>query len=70
MPTPASMRRALVTGGSGELGGAIAHALAAGGYHVIVHANRSLHRAEAVVGEIVASGTRGRGLAAGTIDLF
>ena len=56
MPTPTSLRRALVTGGSGELGGAIAQALAGGGYHVIVHANRSLHRAEAVVGEIVAGG--------------
>ena len=56
MPVPSSIRRALVTGGSGELGGAIAQALAAGGYHVIVHANHSLHRAEAVVGEIVAGG--------------
>ena len=56
MPAPSSLRRALVTGGSGELGGAIAHALALGGYHVIVHANHSLHRAEAVVGEIVTGG--------------
>ncbi|OOG49615.1 3-oxoacyl-ACP reductase FabG [Rhodanobacter sp. C01] len=53
--TPVS-RRALVTGGSGELGGAICHALAADGYHVIVHANQSLHRAEAVVVAILAAG--------------
>ena len=52
---PAS-RRALVTGGSGELGAAISLALAAGGYHVIVHANRSLHRAEAVVTAIKDAG--------------
>ncbi|OOG40187.1 3-oxoacyl-ACP reductase FabG [Rhodanobacter sp. C05] len=49
-------RRALVTGGSGELGGAICHALAAGGYHVVVHANRSLHRAEDVVAAIHVAG--------------
>ncbi len=52
MPTQVSSRRALVTGGSGELGGAISVALAAGGYHVIVHANRSLQRAEASVAAI------------------
>jgi 3-oxoacyl-[acyl-carrier protein] reductase len=52
---PAS-RRALVTGGSGDLGGAFSRALAVGGYHVIVHANRSLHRAEAVVAAIKDAG--------------
>lgn len=46
------LRRALVTGGSGDLGGAICQALAAGGYHVIVHAHRSLERAEAVAAAI------------------
>ena len=40
------LRRALVTGGSGDLGGAICRALADTGYHVIVHANRGLERAE------------------------
>ena len=49
-------RRALVTGGSGELGGAISLALAAAGYHVIVHANRSLHRAEVTVKAIQEAG--------------
>ncbi len=43
-----SPRRALVTGGSGDLGGAICRALAANGAHVIVHANGHLARAEAV----------------------
>ncbi|MFK2902618.1 3-oxoacyl-ACP reductase FabG [Dyella ginsengisoli] len=49
-------RRALVTGGSGDLGGAICLALAASGYHVIVHANRGLERAEAVAAAIREAG--------------
>ncbi|MGH8530473.1 MAG: 3-oxoacyl-ACP reductase FabG [Nevskiales bacterium] len=50
------MKRALVTGGSGDIGGAICHALAAAGMHVYVHANSQPARAEAVVGAIVAQG--------------
>ncbi|SKA23008.1 3-oxoacyl-ACP reductase FabG [Novilysobacter spongiicola] len=42
-------RRALVTGGSGDLGGAICARLASDGMHVIVHANANIARAEAVV---------------------
>lgn len=49
-------RRALVTGGSGDLGGAICRALAVNGAHVIVHANGNLARAEAVRDEIIAAG--------------
>ncbi len=49
-------RRALVTGGSGDLGGAICRALGANGVHVIVHANGNLARAESVRDEILASG--------------
>ena len=45
-------RRALVTGGSGDLGGSIAQALALGGYHVIVHANAGLARADDVAAGI------------------
>ncbi len=41
-----TVRRALVTGGSGELGAAICQALADAGWHVIVHAHQSLGRAE------------------------
>ncbi len=41
--------RALVTGGSGEIGAAICRALAADGHHVLVHAGRGLDRAESVV---------------------
>lgn len=50
------MKRALVTGGSGGIGAAICRRLAADGCHVIVHANRSGDKADAVVAEIVAGG--------------
>lgn len=46
------MKRALVTGGSGDLGGAICRALAALGLQVIVHANSSLEKAQALAGEL------------------
>ena len=50
------MKRALVTGGSGGIGAAICRRLAADGHHVIVHANRHVDRAAALVAEIVAAG--------------
>ncbi len=52
----AGSKRALVTGGSGDIGGAICRALAAAGLHVIVHANGNLARAESVVAAITAAG--------------
>jgi len=45
-------RRALVTGGSGDLGSAICMRLAIDGLHVIVHAHGNLERAQAVVAAI------------------
>jgi 3-oxoacyl-[acyl-carrier protein] reductase len=51
-----SSKRALVTGGSGDLGGAICRQLAADGLHVIVHANGNRARAESVVAKIAAAG--------------
>jgi 3-oxoacyl-[acyl-carrier protein] reductase len=50
------MKRALVTGGSGGIGAAICRRLAADGLHVIVHANRGLDRAEALVAELRQAG--------------
>lgn len=49
-------KRALVTGGSGDLGGAISKRLAADGLHVVVHANGNLARAETVVAEVREAG--------------
>jgi|WP_127477104.1 3-oxoacyl-[acyl-carrier protein] reductase len=54
------MKRALVTGGSGDIGAAICRRLAVEGVEVLVHANRNLARAEAVCAEIVAAGGRAR----------
>jgi 3-oxoacyl-[acyl-carrier protein] reductase len=63
MTTTPSLRRALVTGGSGDLGGAICQALAAGGYQVIVHANSAPARAEVVVEAIRAAGGQAQSIA-------
>ncbi|MDB5749627.1 MAG: fabG, partial [Ramlibacter sp.] len=49
-------RRALVTGGSGEIGAAICRALAAQGLQVIVHGNRNRERAQALADELAAAG--------------
>jgi 3-oxoacyl-[acyl-carrier protein] reductase len=49
-------RRVLVTGGSGDIGGAICAALARDGWRVIVHANANRERAEAVAAAIRDSG--------------
>ena len=56
MPSSPIPRRALVTGGSGDLGGAICRQLAADGLHVIVHANANRARADAVVAAIRENG--------------
>ncbi|NSL56209.1 3-oxoacyl-ACP reductase FabG [Uliginosibacterium aquaticum] len=50
------MKRALITGGSGAIGAAIARKLATDGLHVIVHANSNLAAATALVAELTAAG--------------
>lgn len=50
------MKRALITGGSGGIGGAISRHLGLAGYHVIVHANNNPDRAAEVVAEIEQNG--------------
>ena len=62
------MKRALVTGGSGGIGAAICKRLAADGHHVIVHANRSLGKADAVIAEIVAAGGSGEAVSFDVTD--
>lgn len=51
-----SVKRALVTGGSGAIGSAICKQLATDGLHVIVHANRNLVAARAVVAALTQQG--------------
>ncbi len=62
------MKRALVTGGSGDIGRAICRRLAADGHHVVVHAHQHRARAEAVVAEIVAAGGSGEVIAFDVTD--
>ena len=50
------MKRALITGGSGALGAAIARALATQGMDVLIHANSNIAAAESVIEEIKAQG--------------
>lgn len=61
-------RRALVTGGSGDIGGAICQRLAADGCEVIVHANRNVERAQAVVDAIGAAGGSAQAVAFDVAD--
>ena len=61
-------RRALVTGGSGALGAAIARELARTGHEAIVHANANPARAQAVVDGIVAAGGRAQAVAFDVAD--
>ena len=61
-------RRALVTGGSGGIGSAICRQLAADGFHVIVHAHRSLEAAQTLVDAIKAADGYAQALAFDVTD--
>ncbi|HEV2269163.1 MAG TPA: 3-oxoacyl-ACP reductase FabG [Steroidobacteraceae bacterium] len=51
-----TVKRALVTGGSGGIGAAICRRLAGDGHHVFVHARKGVDAAEKLVEEIIAAG--------------
>ena len=51
-----TIKRALVTGGSGGIGSAVCRRLARDGHHVYVHAHRGVAAATALVQEIIAAG--------------
>jgi 3-oxoacyl-[acyl-carrier protein] reductase len=61
-------RRALVTGASGDIGGAIANALAAACCEVIAHANTGTERVAALVDAIRARGGGARAVAFDVVD--
>jgi 3-oxoacyl-[acyl-carrier protein] reductase len=61
-------KKALVTGGSGGIGSAICRQLANDGFHVIVHANRSLEAALSLADEIKATGGHAQALAFDVTD--
>lgn len=63
-----SLKRALVTGGSGGIGSAISRRLAADGLDVIVHANSNLAAAQALADRIVADGGRAQAVAFDVTD--
>ena len=68
-PAPApTLRRALVTGGSGDIGSAICQRLAEDGCHVIVHAHANLARAQAVVDAIHHAGGSAQAVAFDVAD--
>jgi 3-oxoacyl-[acyl-carrier protein] reductase len=68
MKTATPQKKALVTGGSGGIGSAICRQLASDGFHVIVHANRSLEAAHNLVAEITAAGGSAQALAFDVTD--
>lgn len=63
-----TIRRALVTGGSGDIGRAVCQRLAVDGCEVIVHANQRLERAQEVVAAIAAAGGRAHAVAFDVAD--
>ena len=62
------MKRALVTGGSGAIGGAICTALVQQGFHVIVHAGQRRAEAERLADSLKAAGSSAEAIAFDVTD--
>jgi len=62
------VKRALVSGGSGEIGAAICRALSAGGWEVIVHARSNPERAAALAEELSAAGGHAQSICFDLVD--
>jgi pteridine reductase len=59
---------ALVTGGGRRVGAVIAHYLSAAGYRLVIHANRSIDKAQALAKELSTNGPESIALAADLCD--
>lgn len=59
---------ALVTGGSGAIGAAIARRLAAAGHHVYVHSHSNLAAAQAIADELTSAGARAQAISFDVTD--
>jgi pteridine reductase len=59
---------ALITGGAHRIGAVVARTLAATGYNLAIHANRSIAEAEALAAELTAAGSPSLALAADIRD--
>ena len=62
------MKRALVTGGSGVIGGANCRELAGQGFHVVVHANTHIEAAQALAAELCGNGASAQAIAFDVCD--
>jgi 3-oxoacyl-[acyl-carrier protein] reductase len=63
-----TLKKALITGGSGDIGAAICYRLAQQNIHVIVHSNSHIDRAQAIVANIIGKGGSAEAIAFDVTD--